>query len=63
MKTAIFNAIMALIGLILIGLGWYSIGYGFGENTGNPNLYFFGGFLMFGTGIGIIIYIAVNAKN
>lgn len=63
MRIAIFNAVKVLIGLALIGLGWYGIGYGFAESTGNSNLYFFGGFLIFVIGGGIILHVILTAKD
>lgn len=63
MKTGILNAIKALIGLVLIDLGWYSIGYGYAEPEDNSTLYFFGGFLIFGAGGGIIIHVILTAKD
>jgi|GEM_PF-3749857 len=63
MREAILNVIKVLTGLVLIALSWYSIGYGFADVTNNPNLFFLGGFAIFGLGVGIIIYVIKNAKN
>ncbi|RYF21870.1 MAG: hypothetical protein EOO42_09810 [Flavobacteriales bacterium] len=63
MRIAIFNAIKVLIGLILIGLGLYSMGYGFAEATGNSNFYFLSGFLVLGIGGGIILHVILTAKD
>ncbi|MDQ8003849.1 MAG: hypothetical protein REI64_03550 [Pedobacter sp.] len=61
MKTGILNAIKVIIGLVLIGLGWYGLGYGFA--TENASHYFFGGFLLLMLGGGIVLHVAVTAKD
>ncbi len=62
MREAILSVIKVLAGLVLIALGWYSIGFGFADAT-NPNLFFLGGLAIFGLGVGIIIYVIKKAKN
>lgn len=63
MKPAVLNVVKMLLGLLFVVVGWYGIGYGFAEATGNPNLFFLGGLTVFGFGVGIIIYVIKNAKD
>ena len=61
--VGLINAMKALVALILIGLGWYSSGYGFTSTNGDANFFFIGGLLLVGARIAILIYLAKNAKE
>jgi len=59
---AIINAIKALVALVLIGIGWYSSGYGY-TAVGISSMFFFIGLLLVAGGIFLLVYVIKNAED
>ncbi|ATP57616.1 hypothetical protein CPT03_14600 [Pedobacter ginsengisoli] len=60
--NGLINALKAIVALILIGTGWYSLGYGFTSTNGDGNFFFIGGFILGGLGVTILIHLIAYAK-
>ena len=58
----LINALKAIFAIFLIGIGWYSLGYGF-TTSGYHNFFFIAGFLLCGAGVTLFIHVIVTAKD
>jgi hypothetical protein len=63
MKSAIKNALVSIVALILIALGFYCISTAWTVANGNGTLYLLAGFIIGGTGAGLFIYLINDAKD
>jgi hypothetical protein len=63
MKSSIVNALISILALFLIALGFYCLSNVWTVANGNGTLYLISGFIAGGTGVGLFIYLITTAKD
>ena len=63
MKSGIINALISILALLLIFLGFYCLSKAWTVANGNGTMYLCTGFITGGTGVGLFIYLITNAKD
>ncbi|MBB6500686.1 putative membrane protein [Pedobacter cryoconitis] len=59
----LINALKALLGLVLIPIGIYSVAYGFSTPSVYNTFFFIGGLLLAGVGVTLLLHVIIYAKD